>query len=284
MTLSATVLGRTADSAPVNNTTTAIVTVADQVPLETGASAQGSLGSIELALLLLALGVALTMRRRATLLLAVAGVGMALMTYPASDAHAEYSLEYYVGGSVGEASANVSASDLSNDLTGRGWSVTNVNVDDSDSAWKIFAGMNFHEYFGAELAYVDLGQVKTSFVADIPPSQVDQFVADTSEAIGYLAEGLSVAGTGRIEFGEWRWTLLGKLGFFIYKSESSVAIADPSGQSNTFTFDNDETDMMYALGGKVYPFENVGFRFEWERYKLKEWADMLSIGVEYRFQ
>ena len=35
-----------------------------------------------------------------------------------------------------------------------------ANVDDSRLGWKLFAGYNLNQYFGAEFAYVDLGEVE----------------------------------------------------------------------------------------------------------------------------
>lgn len=225
-------------------------------------------------------------RRLSSTLLVVGGFSLVTLMVPVDNARAEgFQTSWYTGLSAGSSSADYDSSDLTSDMAARGWTISNVSVDDSDTAWKVFGGVNFQEYLGAEVAYVDLGNMQADFSADLTSSQVDQFLKDASEVQGVLGRGLSAAVTARKEWTDLRWTAMGKLGVFIWEGETTVNVTS-GGNTRSTTAKHDDTDLMYGIGGKVYPIKsmkNLGFRLEWERYKLTQWVDMLSIGAEYAF-
>src|SRR5262245_57423097 len=66
---------------------------------------------------------------------------------------------FYVGGGAGISKA-LDPADCSDSL---GFSVSNCNIEDKKTGWKVFVGYQFNPYVAVEGGYTDLGKFKTSF-------------------------------------------------------------------------------------------------------------------------
>ena len=127
-------------------------------------------------------------------------------------------------------------------------------IDESDSAYKLFGGWTANQYLGLEAALVDLGSYPTIFGS-----------ADTSgvafDVVGYLPLGSN-------------FNLLGKIGLFAWNVDvDSINASD------------DGTDLTYGLGVQ-YDFNNrFSIRGEWEEFSDVSDSDisLLSAGVLYTF-
>jgi OOP family OmpA-OmpF porin len=157
--------------------------------------------------------------------------------------------------------------------------VTNVNVDDSGDGWKLMGGVTFNDYFAAEVAYVDLGDVTASF--DATTSDASQMLVDAGNLLPVLGDGFSVSAVGRYPFGE-RGAIFAKVGAYFWEADVAV---DVTGSATGSASPNvDGTDVVFGVGGDVYFSGNFGLRLEWERYALEQNdVDFVSASLLYRF-
>lgn len=287
VTLSATVVADVDDPAAANNSISEGVVVIDVVDLVIqGTSKGGSFGLIELLFLLTLTGVMAaragwTQLRSASRVLLPALLcvtsAMALMT--ASEVQAEEN--WYVGIAAGPTSLDYSAADLTSDLSNLGWTINNPSVDDSNTAWKVYAGFQFNEWFAVEAGYVDLGEVVTQFGATIPPTQIDALLSDTFSVHPYQGDGWMVAGVVRYAFVPDQFSVVGRAGLFTWDSKTTVRVI--SGGTGSVAGDDSGTDGMFGVGIEWQLNEQWSLTADWERYKLNEWLDVPSIGVRYSF-
>lgn len=93
---------------------------------------------------------------RAIPLMTLLLVGLAL----SGPARADEATGFYLGGSVGQTDVR-DLDEACADVTALGGTVT--DCDDKDTAFKVFAGYQFNQYFAAELGYADLGAGNITF-------------------------------------------------------------------------------------------------------------------------
>lgn len=128
------------------------------------------------------------------------------------------------------------------------------SCDDKDTAWKIFAGYQFNENFGAELGYVDLGTAKgTTSVAflGVPAGSTVNIDVKTFELVG--------VGTFPInnDFG-----VFGKLGIHRWDADFSGFIPGLGAGS----FSDDGTDLTFGVGLQWNFMKEASARLYWQRY------------------
>ena len=288
LTLSATVVADAEDPTPANNSISEEVVVIDVVDLviQGKSKGSGSVGWIELLFLLTIAGV---MAARAgwaqlrsgsrVLLPALLCVMSAMALMTASEVQAEEN--WYVGVAAGPTSLDYSAADLTSDLSSLGWTINNPSVDDSNTAWKVYAGFQFNEWFAVEAGYADLGEVVTQFGATIPPTQIDALLSDTLSVHPYQGDGWMVAGVVRYAFVPDQFLVVGRAGLFRWESKTTVRVI--SGGTGSVAGDDSGTDGMFGVGIEWQLNEQWSLTADWERYKLNEWLDVPSIGVRFSF-
>jgi OOP family OmpA-OmpF porin len=159
----------------------------------------------------------------------------------------------YVGGALGQAKlkewCTVGPTDV---LTA---------CDDTDTGWKLFGGYRFNRYVGIEATYINWGKV-----------------SGTVNSINVTAEqtSLGIAAVGSFDFTP-QFAVFGKAGLVRTDQEIRRTTATLSS-----TVKLDETEFHYGLGLRFAFTRNWVARAEWERTDELE-AELLSIGVEYRF-
>ena len=176
-----------------------------------------------------------------------------VLSAPATAGFFDFTLRPYVGLSLGQSTTDSC-------ITG--------TCDDTDTAGKIYGGMEMNEYISMEVGYVNLGTVEYS-----APTGSRATHGMAIQMLGTLALNPNV-------------TLLGRGGMNILNTEVNGAIAGPSGNAG-------DTDVSWSLGlGAQYNFNKaVGLRMEWERYfevgdTYSTHAvdiDLLTVGVVFRF-
>ena len=281
MVMSAAVLGSVADPTGGNNTDSESVSVIEAVDLIIQGTSKGT-GSLAWPILLvLALAAIASLWRSRQTLAPLALVGLALigLTLPVTQAHAQD--DWYVGVSLGKAGLDYSAGDLQQDLSNLGWSINNPSVNESDTAWKAYAGFAVNDYFAIEGGYADLGKVVTQFGATIPPSQIDAILSDTFSVHPYQGDGWFAAAVLTWPVSPDRFNAFARIGMWGWESNLDVRVI--SGGSGSITDRESGTDMMYALGVEWQYNEQWSLTAEWERYKLNEWLDVPSIGLRFAF-
>jgi len=281
MVMSAAVLGSAADPTSDNNTDSDAVTVIEAVDLIIQGTSKGTGSLAWQMLLVLALATVASFWRGRKNLAPLALVCLALigLTLPVTDAHAEDDL--YVGVSLGKASLDYGAGDLQQDLSNLGWSINNPSVNESDSAWKVYAGFAINDYFAVEGGYADLGEVVTQYGVSIPPSQIDAILLDTFNVHPYQGDGWFGAVVLSWPIQPEKLTVFGRLGFFGWESDLDVRVI--SGGTGSINDRESGTDAMWGAGLAWSVSDVWSVTVEWERYKLNEWLDVPSIGVRYNF-
>jgi len=189
-----------------------------------------------------------------TLHFAAAMASALALSTPATAGFFDFTLAPYVGASAGQSTTDSC-------ITG--------TCDDSDTAWKVYGGLEMNEYISMEVGYVDLGTVKYS-----APTGTRDTNGMTIQLVGTYALNPS-------------FTLIGRGGMNILNTEVNGAIA------GTPVNNAGDTDVSWSLGlGAQYNFtKSVGLRMEWERYfevgdpnsTGEADIDLLSAGVVFKF-
>lgn len=169
-----------------------------------------------------------------TLRFAAAIASALALSTPATAGFFDFTLAPFVGASLGQVSSDISCP-------------AGVSCDDSDTAWKIFGGMEMNEYISMEVGYVDLGEVQYSG-AKTGSREVNGMAFDL---LGTYAFSPS-------------FKLIARGGMNILNAEVNGTIA-PGG---TPTSNTGDTDVAWSFGlGAQYNFTPaVGLRAEWERF------------------
>lgn len=178
--------------------------------------------------------------------------GLALLGLLASTTVlAETQPGFYVGAGIGSASIEV-------DDTG---------FDADDTAFKVFGGYNFNQYFGVEAAYFDGGKP-------------DEVVAGTGGQgrIEVGPTGLNLSAVGRLPLGE-AFSLFGKLGYASYDIDIKGRV---NGQVVASASGSDE-DVSYGVGA-AYNFGAFELRGEYEGIDIADGSfTVLSLSGIYKF-
>ena len=187
----------------------------------------------------------------------IAILGAALAFPAAAQMRAPAMSSAYVGANLGQSKFKIECA-------------AGESCDDKDTAFKLFAGYQFHPNFAAEFGYTDLGKAK--FSDPLGSAELKASAWELS-ALGMFPVMPSLQ-------------LFGRLGFYNGKTEFS---GDATGSKT-------KTGVTWGLGGEWDFTRNVGARLEWQRFaKMKATCDgcggdsegdvdNLSIGIVYRFQ
>lgn len=169
-------------------------------------------------------------------------------------AHAGAESGLYIGGGVGNASVESTDSNPSGGA--------DLDFDESDAGYKLFAGYNFGIVplvnLAVEGGYVDFGAPEGTIAGQ----------NITYEVTGFHAFGLAGANLGPV-------MLFGKVGMISWDSDSRIG--NTSG-------DDSGTDAAYGAGLQ-FQLLSVGIRAEYERYEVSDLdsLDLISASVTYTF-
>lgn len=194
-----------------------------------------------------------------TIYLAAAMASALSLSAPATAGFFDLTLAPFIGASVGQASYDMTCP-------------AGSTCDDTDTAWKIYGGLEVNEYISMEAGYVNLGEVE---VSGTPSSGTAEVHGMTIQVIGSYVINPS-------------FSLIGRGGMNILNLEKNGTIA---GTTNNNVGD---TDVAWSLGlGAQYNLsESVGLRAEWERYfKVGDEdttgeidIDLISASIVYTFR
>ena len=181
---------------------------------------------------------------------------------------------FYLGGSVGQ-------SKIDSDIAFPGL-ISSGTVDGKDTGYKVFGGYQFNQYFGLDLAWVDLG--KASYSGSFFGAPV------TGGTVKLSGLNFSVVGTVPLNPD---FALFGKLGVFAWNAKASdTTFGVP------FSATDNGADLSVGLGASYNFTKNVSVRLEWERFKAgggddattgfpnvtsSANIDLLSVGLVYKF-
>lgn len=180
-------------------------------------------------------------------------LGLATVLF-AVNAHAGAESGLYIGGGIGNAS--VEATD-SNPVDG-----SDLDFDESDAGFKVFAGYNFGLLpllnLAVEGGYVDFGA---------PEGRI------AGQNLSYEVNGIDAFGLAGANLGPVM--IFAKGGFISWDSDSVVGsrAGDDSG-----------TDPAYGVGAQIQLL-SIGIRAEYERYEVSDLKslDLISASLTYTF-
>jgi OOP family OmpA-OmpF porin len=191
-----------------------------------------------------------------TIFVAAAMASALSLSAPASAGFFDLTLRPFIGASAGQASFDIDCP-------------AGSSCDDTDTAWKIYGGLEVNEYIQMEVGYADLGEAKSSGAT-----------SGTAEV-----NGMTIQVVGTYAFNP-SFSLIGRGGMNILNLEVNETTAGISSNDG-------DTDVAWSLGlGAQYNLsKSVGLRAEWERYfdvgdadSTGEMdVDLISAGVVFKF-
>ena len=176
----------------------------------------------------------------------------------------------YFGGSYGQTTAD----GLTVDDIDDGSVLTNVHIDDSDSAWKLFAGYRFLKFVAIEAAATDWGEFSLS--ADSDGSGAD-YAAGPVDVLAGL-DGYTISGLGILPLGR-KFDVWVRAGYYIWDLDVSIA----NSAFGTISDPDDGQDLLLGAGF-AWKWGFGGLRLEYETVDIDdESVDMVSAGLHFRF-
>ncbi len=121
------------------------------------------------------------------------------------------------------------------------------DVDDSDTAVKLFAGFPLTSSFGVEFAYVDLGETSVNFTLE---SDGTFFSPGSTEVSGSASiDGLSAGLIGNLPLSD-TVSLNGRAGVYLWDAEGDFSAQDTTGIFDDFSdsVSDDGNDVYYGIG------------------------------------
>jgi OOP family OmpA-OmpF porin len=168
-----------------------------------------------------------------------------------ASAYAEQAPGFYAGAGIGQATVKVD----------------DVDFDANDTAFKVFGGYNFNQYFAAELAYFDGGA---------PGETYDLGFGDTGRVEAEFT-GLNLSAVGRLPVGD-NFALFAKAGYASYDVKVS---AHADGFSDSAS--DSDNDLSYGVGAG-FSFGQFDLRGEYEMVDVSGGDfNILSVSGVYRF-
>lgn len=174
---------------------------------------------------------------------------------------------FYLGAGVGNAMLDNDTFDLLDD--------NGANTDDSDTAYKMFAGYDFNENFSLEASYVDFGDFTASGIINGEPANGD-----------ISTDGFGIGLVGRLPI-QSGFSIHAKVGMFAWDGEAKATYTNASNDRVTLSGASDGTDPFYGVGAE-YVLDRVMIRGEYERYDLSDSGedftiDLASVSLGYLF-
>jgi OOP family OmpA-OmpF porin len=133
---------------------------------------------------------------------------------------------------------------------------TDLEDIDEDTSWKILGGYQINRTFAVELGYANLFDKRIS-------------------GIGVEVTAWDLVGVASLPLGD-KFSVFGKLGFAMWEAEATSVPGFGS-------VSDDGTDLTFGVGLQYDVSRNLGIRGQWQRYDVDADADLLSIGLIYRF-
>jgi len=193
-------------------------------------------------------------------------VCVALLAITAGSANAGV----YVGGAIGQGSADISAADLDDG------SFTSREVNDTDTDWKVYGGWRLFRFFAVEAAYNDMGEVSAGGTSDgsgfvWAPGEVSQRAS---------VDGISLATMGVLPLG--KFDLFAKVGYLFW--DADLTVVNDALQGGSVRGSEDGEDTLYGAGF-VWNYTGPGaLRLEYELGKIDQLdINSLSAGVTFMF-
>jgi OOP family OmpA-OmpF porin len=184
---------------------------------------------------------------------------------------------WYLGASVGQASAKIDDDRIRQNLANQGLTMTSIDDDEHDFGFKLLGGYQFNRHFALEGGYFHPGEF--NFLAQTSPPGT---LAGNAKIQGLFLDPVLILPITE------KFSAFGRAGVTYIDTESGyVATGSASAPP-----DGDKKTVNYAVGAGVqYDFTpRFGMRAELERYRIDDAVgtsegdvDFASIGMVWRF-
>lgn len=184
----------------------------------------------------------------------------------------------YVGAGIGQVSADLDTRSVTSPLQRAGFAVAGTSEDDTDTAWRLFAGYRVNPYLNVEAAWLDLGTYGLETrLGGANPGGIDSEL----DLGGSFNLGLVL----RYPFAE-RFSVFGKIGALFWSADVKSTAVLATGRAVSKD-DDSGTDLSLGLGLSYAVTEAVTVRADWDRYQIGGEADIdldvFALGVQYQF-
>lgn len=191
---------------------------------------------------------------------------------------------FYIGASYGLTRSDVKTSQVASYVNA--CAGISCSKDGNDSGFSLFGGYSFNHNLAIEAAFVDLGDT----------ASIDSSGGSGTSATRQSTDGIRIALVGSYPVAD-RFTLLGKIGFYRWTSDTSFS--NSSGLSVSAS--ESGTKSSFGLGVSYTHNKNVSLELTWDRYTslgtssgalqsatgpaktIELDADRFAFGVRYRF-
>jgi OmpA-OmpF porin, OOP family len=182
-------------------------------------------------------------------------------------AGAQAHADFYAGASIGE-----STLEASDNLDGQ-----DLDYEASDTAFKVFGGYMFNDFFGVEIAYIDMGALddKVGFDGGEAGNLV---IAADADVTGFAGQLVGQYPLGPVD-------LFAKVGMIMYDIDGDGTVTDSAGDVLfRESLSEDGNELMWGVGAR-YNFGQLAARIEYETIEVDDLDDayMWSVGIEYSF-
>jgi opacity protein-like surface antigen len=213
-----------------------------------------------------------------TLLLLIPTLLLTSVSALAEAAPEDKSNGFYLGGSVGQSTSDLSSSDFNSDY----------KLDKNDISTKLFAGYELSEMFSIEAGYMNLGENTLSYHDSytwdngVAWSESDITTIEASALIVNLLANYSISEAT---------SLYAKLGMSSWNAKATnkynYIMTWPGYEDDTESYEvsvkEDGTDVFFGVGIS-FNLENFKLFGEYEKYKMEDLeVDVLAIGAAYYF-
>lgn len=184
---------------------------------------------------------------------------------------------WYIGGNVGQSTADIDAPRIKSGLQAGGLTTTDFKEDERNNGFKLFGGYQFNRYLALEGGYFDLGEF--SYVANTLPT-------------GTVSGNLSVRGVNLDLVGLLPFT--DKFSAFARAGVTQARTRDKFSATGFATVQDPErsksnTGFKVGVGIQYALVPSLGLRVEAERFRIDDAVgskgdiNLVSIGLLYRF-
>jgi len=180
-----------------------------------------------------------------------AGMALALTAMLANAQTQTPDTGWYIGGSIGQSQLKFD----DGSLQVAGATSQSISKDESDTAWKIFAGYRFGKYVAIEGGWTDLGKFSATTTVTAP--------ASGSSTITFKSSGPHIEGVGLLPLGNF--TLFGKAGLMYTMTKSSGSATGAVVFNGNPDQKSDEVNFKAGIGAGYDFTRNFGVRVEAEQ-------------------
>jgi len=185
---------------------------------------------------------------------------------------------WYGGASVAQARSDVNASDVTQRLQQQGYAVTANASDENRFAWRAYGGYQWTRYVSAEIGYVELGNVTTSYSGNV--ADVSQFLLDANKLQPPSAQGVDLAMVAHYDLGA-HFSVQARAGIFVW--DAAFRTSNIAGQA--VRRNESGADALVGVGAELSMSRHWSANAQYTRYSVSgDHIEFIAAGIAYRWR